>query len=226
MNQPPTPTNCGADWLTRPTFGKRADWNSYLFMPFSPKLGERVHVYTPARFDNWVEVEWDPNIRRFNEFPPPVKIPFEGKLRQVVFDMACLDISNRIFLKRLVPTNTDSKQQEFESKIDVWATELEIEIDRVCVESFSNCQKTLANKKEFLHFIYASQDDPLRPTENQLLDQISRNPGVTIGQLEASFHDFDPTTVVAAIGMLLIDGKVQANLSSRRVDRNLAIVPT
>lgn len=213
------------DWLARPTFGKRENWNAYLFMPFSPKLGERVYLYTPERFNNWVNVEWDSRIRFFNELPPAVKIPFDGKLHRVGFDMACVDDSKRTFLKRLISKHIDAHQQNFEAEIDSWSKKIELDVERVYIESFAECAEMLDNRKEILHFIHAAHADPIRPSENDVLDRICRNPGVTIGQLQQWFSGFDQTTVFATVGSLMIAEKVRANLSGKRIDKNLALVP-
>ena len=218
------PDDAFAKWLQRPKHGRRKEWNSYLFMPYSPKLSDTIYLYTPDKFNHWVNVEWNAKIISFNESPPVVEIPCEGKLNRVQFDMACLHESNRLILHRLVSLEK-SPDQNIEGAIDRWVLDAGLTIERIEVESLSRDDLELERKKDFISFIITAKADPNLCYTDMVLDFIARTPGVTIFQIQNKFSDIDPTTVIAIIGKLLMLNKITANLKSRLLDRNLRLTP-
>ena len=211
------------DWLKRTEFAGRANWESYLFMPYSLKMQSNLYLYTPKQYSHWVDVEWEVNIIALNEHPPGISIPVNGRVAQIQFDMACRDLNGRVFLRRLFSCEVECQEDPLEKAIDAWAEAANIEIERLNIGSFVQPSVMRENKREFLHFISAARNDIVRPSTEEILDCIGRNPRVTISQLQKRFDDIDPTTIVAVLGELLIAKKIAANLTTRRIDRNLAL---
>lgn len=211
------------DWLKRPKFAGRANWASYLFMPYSVKMQSNLYLYTPKQYSHWVDVEWEVNIIAFNEHPPAISIPINGRVEQIQFDMACRGLNGRVFLRRLSSCEIESQEAALEKAIDAWTEAASVEIERLNIESFLQPSVLRENKREFLHFISAARNDIVRPSTEEILDFVGRNPRVTISHLQKRFDDFDPTTIVAVLGELLMAKKIAANLTTRRIDRNLAL---
>lgn len=57
-------------------------WESY-----SPKIGRNVRFFSDLEYDNWLQIETNPEIINFCEQPLKIQVIFEGKPIESIFDM-------------------------------------------------------------------------------------------------------------------------------------------
>lgn len=214
------------DWLfQREEPRRRKSPSAYLHLPFSPKLGRRVRIYTPVAYDHWVTVEIDPTITIYNEEPPECLIPMCGKLRRVSFVMACRRNNGELFVRRIIPAQNNN-DGEFEEAISEWASKAGILSESVLEASLSADSLYLENWKNLLQFVDIARDEITVTLQTCIHEFVCKNPGAPLASVQAYHSDNDPSILVAIIATLLMNRQIRADLKRKTIDRNLALYPS
>lgn len=223
-NQPPIPAPVQ---LPKQFERKRQRTNNYFAM-FSCKAGRVMSFYSEPEFDNWALHELDPRVIAMCEEPLRVSLPGSSKRppKDYVLDLWVRYADGREEFIEVKPT---SQLVEIEGgrrapanweQVEAWMENKGAVCRFVTDDEIYSNPVLLANAHKITAL--AAQGYDLR-TDEKLLDaivhQISEASRLKLFELEQRLLDEDVSRVRAAVGLLIIMGRVSSELDARAFDR-------
>lgn len=205
-----------AELLTAsPLSASRQDYSAFRFVPFSRKLGRRVHLSTQDMYALWVRLESDPGIFKFNERVPEVPVVLGAK----AVNAAPRAIS--VAKDRAVTVHTfagDLERSPDEITTSPWASwSAHHGFSHAVWNSVSLRGNPVRfnNLKRLLRYVSIAGAIPDARLRDALLAELGAVRRLTMSKLVDLFPKSDPTEVMSEIARLILDGTVYSD-----IDRN------
>ncbi|MFC7518844.1 hypothetical protein ACFQUU_27935 [Herbaspirillum sp. GCM10030257] len=209
--------------LKGPEKFSRENRECHLYVTFSKKVRREIHLYSHARYDLWTELESNPEIDTFNEWPPQFpaacgdsifyfRPSFITRGIDGTYQVHLID-SSEILTHRLETAKTASSSESIADPLAGWAIENQCTVVRWQISALRSNRLRLANLKQLMRF--ACFPNRYVPTDviAEATAVLRHQRTVTVDFLIQSLRQFDESWVQAAIAALILDRKVHSDIN-------------
>lgn len=227
-NQPAVPTPVQ---LPKNFEKKRQRVNNY-FAAFSCKAGRVMSFYSEPEFDHWALCEVNPSIVALCEEPLRISLPGDKKRppKDYVIDLWLRYADSR---EEYVEVKPESELVDLDDgrrvpanwqQLELWMDKYNVACRFVTDADIYSNPLFLANAHRITRL--AAQGYSLRNNEpflNALVDKVSEATRLKLFELEQQFPDEDLARLRAAIGLLLVMGRLSTAIDVQIFDREAVL---
>lgn len=196
---------------------KRKNPNAFRFKPYSKKIKRRLDLYTSILYDLWVNIEWDIDVKYFNERVEAIPIP--GKDGRVFYwKPKIVSVSSANIYCAHTITRTNSSDQaspgyEIEPYLQRWSNANDVKLRVWMPEEIRSNPILLANRKQLYGYV-SNPETVVSPTikENILLI-LRKCRKTTLDDLIQSVGPECEDTTMPVIANLILSREIYSDIS-------------